>query len=96
MTLNEVREYFKNRLRHAPNCYEEYRCALSALDELEAYRNTAQSPDDIIRMQERFYELSVERNTLKKELDELKGADRNETREKSDGKTDESDTCGKA
>lgn len=74
MTLNEVREYFKNRLRHAPNCYEEYRYALSAFDEIEAYRNTAQSPNDIIRMQEEFFKLSVERNALKKELDKLKGA----------------------
>lgn len=71
--LNHVREYFKNRIKHAPNCYEEYSFALSALDELEAYRNTAQSPDDIIRMQERFYELAVENNTLRKELEERRG-----------------------
>lgn len=43
------------------------------LKELEAYRNTAQSPDDIMRMQERFYELAVENNALRKELEELKG-----------------------
>lgn len=73
MSINELRECFKSRLKHAPEFCEEYKYALSILDEVEAYRKTMQSPEDVIRMQEKFFELSVECNGLKEEIKRLKG-----------------------
>ena len=73
MKLTEVKEYFKTRLKHAPNCAEEYQTAIEALDELEAYRATMQSPADIHRMQEEFYRLAVKNDELRKQILMLKG-----------------------
>ena len=78
MKLTEVKEYFKNRLKHAPNCAEEYQTAIEALEELEEYRATMQSPDDIHRMQEEFYKLAVKNNELEKQILMLKGEGANE------------------
>lgn len=78
MKLTEVKEYFKNRLKHAPNCAEEYQTAIEVLEELEEYRATMQSPDDIRRMQEEFYKLAVKNDELRKQILLLKGEGTNE------------------
>ena len=68
MTIDELKAYFKTRIKHAPNCAEEYQTALDILDELEEYRKTMQSPSDVRRMQEEFYKLAVKCNEQEKQI----------------------------
>lgn len=74
MTIDELKAYFKTRIKHAPNCAEEYQTALDILDELEEYRKTMQSPDDIRRMQEEFFNLAVRCNEQEKQILLMNGA----------------------